>query len=242
VLEVENLVVCYGVLKALEEVTLRVNEGELVALIGANGAGKSTLLKAVAHLLQPSSGSIRFMGRDVSHIPPHRMIGLGVTLVPEGRQLFESLSVLENLEMGAYVRHRLWCFEKKRATTIADDMESVYELFPILEERRRQAAGLLSGGQQQMLAIGRALMSGPTLLLVDEPSLGLSPLMKQELLGTLGRLRERGLALLLVEQDVSASLKIADRAYVMENGKIVLEGKGRELLNKKEVRQRYLGA
>lgn len=240
-LEVEGLEVCYGALKALEKVCLRVDKGEVVAIIGANGAGKSTLLKAVSHLLQPSCGSIRFMGKDVTRMPAHQMIRMGVTLVPEGRQLFESLSVLENLEMGAYIRHHLWCVEKRTGTTIAEDLAKVYELFPILKERRGQPAGFLSGGQQQMLAIGRALMSNPVLLLVDEPSLGLSPLLKVELLATLGRLRERGLALLLVEQDITASLTIADRAYVMENGKIVLEGKGPELLKRKEVRQRYLG-
>lgn len=242
VLEVENLEVCYGALRALEKVSLRVGKGEVVAIIGANGAGKSTLLKAVSHLLQPSSGSIRYLGRDVTRIPPHQMIRLGVTLVPEGRQLFDSLSVLENLEMGAYVRYRLWCMERRTSTTIAEDMEKVYELFPILKERRGQPAGFLSGGQQQMLAIGRALMSKPELLLVDEPSLGLSPLLKRELLAALRHLRQRGLALLLVEQDISASLTIADRAYVMENGRIVLEGKGSELLTRKEVRERYLGA
>ncbi len=240
-LEVQGIEVCYGALRALEAVSLRVDKGEVVAIIGANGAGKSTLLKAISHLLQPTNGAIRFMGRDVTRVPAHQMIKLGVTLVPEGRQLFESLSVLENLQMGAYVRYRLWSMERPSATTVAEDIERVYRLFPILKERRAQPAGFLSGGQQQMLAIGRALMSKPELLLVDEPSLGLSPLLAREVLSALGHLREQGLALLLVEQDISASLAIADRAYVMESGRVVLEGKGGELMQRPEVKQRYLG-
>lgn len=240
-LEVRDLEVCYGALRALERVTMRVEEGELVAIIGANGAGKSTLLKAISHLLQPSQGSIHFMGKDVTRIGAHQMIRRGVSLVPEGRQLFESLTVFDNLEMGAYTRYYPWGIEKKWKSTVTQDMESVYDLFKVLKERRGQGAGTLSGGEQQMLAIGRALMSNPKLLMIDEPSLGLSPRLKVAMFDTFRGLKERGLALLLVEQDITTSLTMADRAYVMENGRIVLEGKGLELLQRKEIKQHYLG-
>lgn len=239
--EARDLEVCYGSLRALEKVTMRVGEQELVAVIGANGAGKSTLLKALSHMIQPSQGSIRFKGEDVTRISAHQMVRRGVSLVPEGRQLFESLAVSDNLEMGAYTRYYPWGIEKKGKRTVIQDMESVYDLFKVLKERRGQKAGTLSGGEQQMLAIGRALMSNPKLLMIDEPSLGLAPKIKEAIFDTFKRLRERGLALLLVEQDITASLSMAGRAYVMENGRIVLEGKGLELLQMKEVKQRYLG-
>lgn len=241
-LEVSDLEACYGEMRALQRVSLRVQEGEIVAIVGANGAGKSTLLKTIAHQLQPSAGKIILEGRDVTRIAAHRMIRLGVTLVPEGRQLFESLSVLENLEMGAFIRYYPWGAERAPGPRVRDDLEKIYQLFPVLKERRAHASGFLSGGQQQMLAVGRALMSNPKLLLVDEPSLGLSPLARQELMAALGRLRDRGLSLLLVEQDINASLTIADRAYVMQNGKMVLEGKASDLLTRQEVKERYLGA
>jgi branched-chain amino acid transport system ATP-binding protein len=240
-LEVRDLEVYYGTLKVLEKVTMHVGERELVAIIGANGAGKSTLLKAISHMIQSSKGSIHFMGKDVTHITAYQMIRSGASLVPEGRQLFESLTVLENLEMGAYIRYYPWGSERKGKGAVIQDMERVYDLFKVLKERRGQKAGTLSGGEQQMLAIGRALMSSPKLLLIDEPSLGLSPRMKEAIFETFRLLRERGLALLLVEQDVTSSLTMADRAYVMESGIIKLGGKGLELLENEEVKQHYLG-
>lgn len=240
-LEVNRLEVYYGALRALENISLYVKEGEIVAIIGANGAGKSTLLKVLSHLLQPSKGSIYFLRMDVTRMPNHQMVRLGMTLVPEGRQLFESLSVVDNLQIGAYIRYHPWGKEKPSSTSISDDIKTVYGFFPVLEKKRYKYAGSLSGGEQQMLAIGRALMSKPKLLLIDEPSLGLGPIIKRELFSIFIRLRDRGLAILIVEQDIMASLTIADRAYVMENGHIVMEDKGIDLLNRKEVRQRYLG-
>lgn len=240
-LEVRDLEVCYGSLRALEKVTMQVGERELVAIIGANGAGKSTLLKTVSHMIQPSQGSIHFKGEDITFIGAHETIRRGVSLVPEGRQLFESMTVLDNLEMGAYTRYYPWGLEKKGNSLVIQDIESVFKLFKVLKERQGQKAGTLSGGEQQMLAIGRSLMSNPKLLMIDEPSLGLAPRIKGAIFDTLKHLRERGLALLLVEQDITASLTMADRAYVMENGRIVLEGKGLELLESKEVMQHYLG-
>jgi len=239
-LKVENLDVYYGSLKTLDAVSIFVEERELVSVIGANGAGKSTLLNAIAHIIQPRKGRIHFMGQDVTYVTAPQMTKLGITLVPEGRQLFGTLTVLENLEIGAYLRHYPWGNEKKAARTIAEDMDRVYDLFPVLRERRKQNAGTLSGGEQQMLAIGRALMSEPKLLMTDEPSLGLSPILKGTVLGAFRRLREEGLAILLVEQDMERSLKMAERAYVMENGRIVLEGEGAELLRNNEVKQHYL--
>jgi branched-chain amino acid transport system ATP-binding protein len=239
-LRVENLEVCYGSLKTLDAVSIRVEEGELVSVIGANGAGKSTLLNAIAHIIQPRKGSINFIGQDVTYVTAPQMTKLGITLVPEGRQLFGTLTVLENLEIGAYLRYYPWGSEKKAARTIAEDMERVYDLFPVLRERRKQYAGTLSGGEQQMLAIGRALMSEPKLLMTDEPSLGLSPILKGAVFGAFRRLREEGLSILLVEQDMETSLRMAARAYVMENGHIVLEGGGAELLKNSEVKQHYL--
>lgn len=240
-LRVQDLQVYYGSLPALENVNLRVEEGEIVSIIGANGAGKSTLLKTISHLLAPKRGSLYFLGQDVARVPAHRMAALGITLVPEGRQLFETLSVVANLELGAYLS--LWPFgrRKERTRSVAEDMEMVFQMFPPLRERRKQRAGSLSGGQQQMLAIGRALMSAPRLLLIDEPSLGLAPLVKRMIFDTFVRLRGEGMTLLLVEQDVQAALQIADRAYVMASGRIVLEGKGSELAQNEEVRQHYLG-
>jgi branched-chain amino acid transport system ATP-binding protein len=239
-LEVESLDVYYGSLKTLDAISIRVEERELVLVIGANGAGKSTLLNAIAHIIQPRKGTINFIGRDVTYVTAPQMTKLGITLVPEGRQLFGTLTVLENLEIGAYLRYYPWGGEKKASRTIAEDMERVYDLFPVLRDRRKQNAGTLSGGEQQMLAIGRALMSEPKLLMTDEPSLGLSPILKGAVLGAFGRLREEGLAILLVEQDMETSLRMAVRAYVIENGRIVLEGKGIELLENNEVKQHYL--
>ena len=239
-LKVENLEVCYGSLKTLDAVSIRVEERELVSVLGANGAGKSTLLNAIAHIIQPRKGNINFIGRDVTYVTAPQMTKLGITLVPEGRQLFGTLTVLENLEIGAYLRYYPWGGEKKAARTIAEDMERVYDLFPVLRERRKQYAWTLSGGEQQMLAISRALMSEPKLLMTDEPSLGLSPILKSVVFDVFRRLREEGLAILLVEQDMETSLKMAERAYVMENGHIVLEGEGAELLKNNEVKQHYL--
>jgi branched-chain amino acid transport system ATP-binding protein len=240
-LKAENLRVFYGSLQALEDISLQVNEGEIVSIIGANGAGKSTLLKTISRLLSPRRGRIFFLGQDVTHVPAHRMTGLGVTLVPEGRQLFETLTVMGNLELGAYLS--LWPFggKRERQRSVKEDMEMVFKIFPPLSQRREQRAGSLSGGEQQMLAIGRALMSAPRLLLIDEPSLGLAPLLRKMIFDTFVKLREEGMTLLLVEQDVQAAFKIADRAYVMESGRIVLEGKGDELSRNEEVKHRYLG-
>jgi len=239
-LKVNNLDVYYGSLKTLDGISIRVEEKELVSVIGANGAGKSTLLNAIAHIIQPRKGAIHFIDRDVTFVTAPQMTKLGITLVPEGRQLFGTLTVLENLEIGAYPRYYPWGGEKRASRTIAEDMERIYDLFPVLRERRKQSAGTLSGGEQQMLAIGRALMSEPKLLMTDEPSLGLSPIMKNTVLGAFGRLRDEGLTILLVEQDMEMSLRMAVRAYVIENGRIVLEGKGAELLENKEVKQHYL--
>ncbi|MGZ3591224.1 MAG: ABC transporter ATP-binding protein [Thermodesulfobacteriota bacterium] len=239
-LKVNNLDVYYGSLKTLDGVSIRVEERELVSVIGANGAGKSTLLNAIAHIIQPRKGTINFIGRNVTFVTAPQITKLGITLVPEGRQLFGTLTVLENLEIGAYSRYYPWGGEKRALRTIAQDMERVYDLFPVLRERRKQNAGTLSGGEQQMLAIGRALMSEPKLLMTDEPSLGLSPILKNTVLGAFGRLREEGLTILLVEQDMEMSLRMAVRAYVIENGRIVLEGKGAELLENNEVKQHYL--
>jgi branched-chain amino acid transport system ATP-binding protein len=226
----------YGRLHILKGVSMHVNSGEIVALLGANGAGKSTALRVISGLLRPSSGKIGFAGNDIGGRPAEALVRLGITQVPEGRQVFGPLSVQDNLTLGAYTRLRARCrpeFEK--------NLERVYAMFPILAERRRQRGGSLSGGEQQMLAIGRALMSEPRLLLLDEPCLGLAPRIAQQIMQTIATLRDQGTTVLLVEQNVRAALRIADRGYVMETGKIVLEGTADELLRNREVRRAYLG-
>jgi branched-chain amino acid transport system ATP-binding protein len=234
-LKIKNLYAYYGSVTALSGVTCHVKEGECVALIGANGAGKTTLINAVSGLVR-LEGEISFNGRALPGLAPEAIVGLGVSQVPEGRQLFAPMTVLENLELGAYRR-----FRKEPRARIDEDLEQVYELFPRLKERLSQKAGTLSGGEQQMLAIGRALMARPRLLLLDEPSLGLAPLVVEDILAALDRLRRGGLTLLLVEQNARAALKIAHRAYVLETGRIILSGAAQDLLQDRQVTRAYLG-
>ena len=226
----------YGDLRIIKGVSLHVGAGEIVTLIGANGAGKSTLLKTIAGLIRPSAGEIVFDGRPIQRLRPHRVAFTGLTLVPEGRQLFAPLSVEDNLILGGYTRYRRGETAWARA-----QLERVYALFPILAERRRQLAGTLSGGEQQMAAIGRALMAGPRLMMLDEPSLGLAPLVTRTIIDALAELRRQGTTILLVEQNARAALGIADRGYVMETGSLLLEGRAVELMENPDVRRAYLG-
>ncbi|MBI3014411.1 MAG: ABC transporter ATP-binding protein [Candidatus Tectomicrobia bacterium] len=233
VLEIEGLVVSYGALTALQGVSLTVGSGEIVVLVGPNGAGKSTLLKAVAGLLHPRSGAIRWEGEELSAIPPHRIVERGLALVPEGRRLFARMTIRENLELGAFTPRAQ--AEKSRR------LDRVYEIFPRLQERQDQLAGSLSGGEQQMLALGRAFMSAPRLLLLDEPSLGLAPRVAEAIFSVLGEFHREGLSIFLVEQNVQAALTLAQRAYILEGGKIVGAGEGRSLLQDEHIRTAYLG-
>lgn len=232
-LKVDRLIVAYAGVTVLREVSLRVSEGEIVSVVGANGGGKTTLLKTISGLLKPSSGGIEFMGEKIHELPPHEICKRRLIQVPEGRQLFPKMKVIHNLEMGAYL--------PEARKSIAQSLERVYSLFPLFKERKSQKVGSLSGGEQQMLAIGRALMSRPKLLMLDEPSEGLSPLFTSSVFDTLKILGEQGLTILLVSQEVERSLELGHRAYVLENGQIVLEGKGNELLNNDKVREFYLG-
>jgi branched-chain amino acid transport system ATP-binding protein len=232
-LQVSDLDLYYGDAQALAGVSLHIDAGEIVAIVGANGAGKSSLIRAIHGIHRPSRGQIVFDGKDITGRPSHRVCEAGIGHVAEGRQVFPNLTVLENLEMGATPKHARAREEQS--------LEHVYSLFPRLAERRAQAAGTLSGGEQQMLAIGRCLMGVPRLVMFDEPSLGLAPAIVQEMFRIVRRLNEEGLTILLVEQNVSASLKIAHRAYVLENGRIELEGSGADLLSNDRVRQAYLG-
>jgi branched-chain amino acid transport system ATP-binding protein len=234
-LKIRNLYAYYGAVTALSGVTCHVNEGEIVALIGANGAGKTTLLNAVCGLVR-RDGEITFVGRDLAGLAPEAVVGLGISQVAEGRQLFAPMTVAENLELGAYRRH-----QRQARPAIKADLERVFHLFPILQERLSQEAGTLSGGEQQMLALGRALMARPRLLLLDEPSLGLAPLVVEDILATLDTLRGEGLTTLLVEQNARAALKVADRAYVLETGRIILSGSAADLLADRQVTRAYLG-
>jgi branched-chain amino acid transport system ATP-binding protein len=233
ILEIENLDLFYGDAQALDGVSLSAAEAELVAIVGANGAGKSSLIRTIAGIEQPRSGRIRFRGSDIAGLPSHKVCNLGIGQVAEGRQIFPSLTVLENLQMGAML-------PRARAKE-ADTLAHVYAMFPRLAQRRGQIAGTLSGGEQQMLAIGRCLMGQPELIMLDEPSLGLAPALVQELFHTIRQLSRSHLTVLLVEQNVAMSLKLADRAYVLENGRVVLSGTGSELLHNDGVRQAYLG-
>jgi branched-chain amino acid transport system ATP-binding protein len=233
VLEVSNLHSAYGRIEVLRGVSLEVRAGEIVALIGSNGAGKTTLLRALSGVQPITKGEIRFRGERVDRLPPHRRVELGVTQSPEGRQVFGPLSVADNLRLGAYMR---------RDKDIENDRNRIFEMFPVLREKRFQAAGGLSGGQQQMLAIGRALMGKPRLLLLDEPSLGLSPILVDQILAAIVSLKTDGITVLLVEQNASAALEIADRGYVMETGQIVSTGDGSTLLSDPKVKAAYLGA
>jgi len=233
VLEVSNLHSAYGRIEVLRGVSLEVRAGEIVALIGSNGAGKTTLLRALSGVQPITKGEIRFRGERVDRLPPHRRVERGVTQSPEGRQVFGPLSVADNLRLGAYMR---------RDKDIENDRNRIFEMFPVLREKRFQAAGGLSGGQQQMLAIGRALMGKPRLLLLDEPSLGLSPILVDQILAAIVSLKTDGITVLLVEQNASAALEIADRGYVMETGQIVSTGDGSTLLSDPKVKAAYLGA
>lgn len=232
ILSVENLNVAYGSIHAVKGVSFDVNEGEIVTLIGANGAGKSTTLNTIAGLLRGKSGSVTFMGEDLGKIPPHKIVSRGMALVPEGRRVFLQMSVQENLEMGAYT---------KGGVGVPADLEMVYDLFPRLKERRRQVAGTLSGGEQQMLAMGRALMSHPKLLMLDEPSMGLAPILVEQIFEIIQNLHKAGSTILLVEQNAQAALSIADRGYVLETGKIVTTGPSGELLASPAIKKAYLG-
>ena len=232
-LQVQGLDLCYGEAQALDRVSLEVEEGEIAAIVGANGAGKSSLIRSIAGMEKPNAGKILFRGRDITGWESFATCELGIGQVAEGRQIFPSLSVEENLEMGAQLPRA----RRKARQTLGD----MYEMFPRLAERRGQTAGTLSGGEQQMLAIGRCLMGQPELIMFDEPSLGLAPLMVQEVLNTIRALNRRGLTILLVEQNVAVSLKISQRAYVLENGRIAMSGTGQELLHDPRVRQAYLG-
>ncbi|NUQ99776.1 MAG: ABC transporter ATP-binding protein [Streptomyces sp.] len=232
-LEVEDLRVAYGKIQAVKGISFSVQAGEVVTLIGTNGAGKTTTLRTLSGLLKPIGGRVVFNGKPLSRVPPHKIVALGLAHSPEGRHIFPRLTIEENLLLGAYLR--------KDSAGITKDVQRAYELFPILGERRKQAAGTLSGGEQQMLAMGRALMSQPKLLMLDEPSMGLSPIMMQKIMSTIVELRSQGTTILLVEQNAQAALSLADQAHVMEVGTIKLSGTGRDLLHDEGVRKTYLG-
>ena len=235
ILKVEGLHVYYGSIHAIKGISFDVREGEIVTLIGANGAGKSTTLNTISGLLHPRSGTVSFLGQGLAHTAPHKVVERGLAQVPEGRRIFLQMTVKENLEMGAYVRMRAG------GGRVAEDLEMVYGLFPRLRERRRQVAGTLSGGEQQMLAMGRALMSRPRLLMLDEPSMGLAPLLVEQIFDIIRNLNEHGSTILLVEQNARMALSIASRGYVLETGKIVTTGTGQELLDSPEIKRAYLG-
>ena len=232
ILKVDDINVYYGSIHAIKGISFEVNEGEIVTLIGANGAGKSTTLNTISGLLHSKTGHIEFMGEPLNHVPSHKVVSKGLALVPEGRRIFLQMSVQENLDMGAFSR---------RGGNIDADMERVFEQFPRLKERRKQVAGTLSGGEQQMLAMGRALMSNASMLMLDEPSMGLSPLLVQEIFDIIRDIHKEGMTILLVEQNAQMALSVADRAYVLETGRVVMDGTGAELLTNERVRNAYLG-
>ena len=233
-LKVDNINVYYGNIHAVKDISFEVDQGEIVTLIGANGAGKSTTLKTISGLLKPKTGDILYKGSSIKGMRAHKIVEAGLAHVPEGRHVFTRMSVQENLEMGA--------FSLKDQSSLGKDLEMVFDYFPRLKERRRQLAGTLSGGEQQMVAMGRALMSHPKTILMDEPSMGLSPLLVKEIFDIIVTLRKRGITVLLVEQNAKMALSIADRAYVLETGKITMEGKASDLLHDEKVRKAYLGA
>ena len=232
ILKVDNINVYYGAIHAIKGVSFHVNEGEVVTLIGANGAGKSTTLQTISGLLRSKTGSVEFCGENISRLPPHRIVERGLAQVPEGRRIFLQMTVQENLEMGAFTQS---------GSSVDADLENVYGQFPRLKERRRQVAGTLSGGEQQMLAMGRALMSHPRLLMLDEPSMGLAPILVEQIFEIIRSLHQGGTTILLVEQNAQMALSVADRAYVMETGCITLSGTGKELAESDAVRKAYLG-
>ena len=232
-LKVRDLVVAYGGIEALKGISVDVPDGQIVTLIGANGAGKSTLLRTIMGLVKPRSGSVEYNEENIKDLNSQHIVSRGITLVPEGRRVFPNLTVLENLRIGAYLR--------KDEEGIAKDIKRIYELFPRLEERNWQMAGTLSGGEQQMLALGRALMSRPKLIMMDEPSLGLAPLVIKDIFNIIRRINESGTTVLLVEQNANMALKVAHHAYVLETGRIKMEGSGRELLENEEIKEAYLG-
>ena len=232
-LEVKDLELYYGVIQAIKGISFHVEEGEVIALIGANGAGKTTTLQTITGMLNAQAGSIQFEGTELTKIPGHKIVSMGMAHVPEGRRVFAQLSVLENLKLGAYTR--------KDKTEIEESLKRVYKSFPRLEERKNQLAGTLSGGEQQMLAMGRALMSKPRIVLMDEPSMGLSPIFVEEIFNIIKEISAEGTTVLLVEQNAKKALSIADRAYVLETGKIVLEGDAKDLLNDESIKKAYLG-
>lgn len=232
-LTINDLEVYYGMIQAIKGISLEVNQGEVIALIGANGAGKTTTLHTITGLLSPKKGSVIFEGTDITKIPAHKIVSMGMAHVPEGRRVFANLTVYQNLKMGAYTR--------KDSNEINETLKMVYKRFPRLEERKNQIAGTLSGGEQQMLAMGRALMSHPKIILMDEPSMGLSPIFVNEIFDIVKEISASGTTVLLVEQNAKKALSIADRAYVLETGKIVLEGNADELLNNDSVKKAYLG-
>ena len=232
-LEIKDLEVCYGVIRAIKGVSFEVNQGEVIALIGANGAGKTTILHTITGLIPAEKGSILFDGKELTKTPAHKIVSMGMAHVPEGRRVFAQLSVLENLKLGAYTR--------KNKAEIEESLQMVYDRFPRLEERKNQVAGTLSGGEEQMLAMGRALMSKPRIILMDEPSMGLSPLLVSEIFDIIKVISEGGTTVLLVEQNAKKALSIADRAYVLETGNITLSGKASDLMNDDSVKKAYLG-
>jgi len=233
VLEVEDMHTFYGSIHALKGISIKVHEGEIVTLIGSNGAGKSTTLRSVNGLIHPRRGRIRFLGQDITRTPPHKVVAMGISQSPEGRKLFPRMSVTENLEMGA--------FQRKDKAGLVEDMDRVFALFPRLAERRKQKAGTMSGGEQQMCAIGRALMARPKLLMLDEPSLGLAPIFVQRIFETVVEINRQGTAILLVEQNALMALDVANRGYVLETGHVALEGPAKELRTNEQVRKTYLG-
>ena len=232
-LKVENLEVYYGMIQAIKGVSFEVNEGEVIALIGANGAGKTTILHTITGLIGAKAGNIEFQGQNLLKTPPHKIVSMGMAHVPEGRRIFQELTVLENLKLGAYTR--------SSKSEIDETIKMIYSKFPRLEERKEQIAGTLSGGEQQMLAMGRALMSHPKIILMDEPSMGLSPLYVNEIFKIIEEISSSGTTVLLVEQNAKKALSIADRAYVLETGNIVLEGKAKDLINDDSIKRAYLG-
>ena len=232
-LEFKNIVAAYGSITALKNVTFNVEEGQVVSLIGANGAGKTSTMRTITGLLKPSEGQVFFNGEDVTGLPAHKLVEKGISSVPEGRQIIEGLTVYENLEMGAY--------QRKDKKGVKEDIDRIYSIFPILNDRKDQLGGQLSGGQQQMLAIGRALMSKPKLLLLDEPSMGLAPLIVREIFDIVRRINEQGTTVLLVEQNAKKALEVAHYGYVLETGSMVLEGPAEEVMNNPRVKEAYLG-